>query len=157
MPLIRGAASKSILANLPSRTVRALHARYATEMRQAGLGSNWDAVKARLRELREAEAIITHSELDVGMAGISAAVFGPSGDVIGSISFVMPERILTQKVAAVAAKHLQEASSEIHGGLCLLASEHLGTIALKPTARRVPRRKLHRLKFQSTRKSSETN
>ena len=156
MPLIRGAASKSILANLPSRTVKALHARYATEMRQVGLGSDWAAVKARLRELREAEAIITHQELDVGMAGISVAVFGPGGDVIGSISFVMPARVLTQKVAAIAGTHLQEASSEIHSGLCVLALEHSGASTRTPAARRAPRRKSHRFTARGLRKSSET-
>jgi DNA-binding IclR family transcriptional regulator len=126
MPIFRGAASKAILANLPSRTVRALHKRFATEMQQSGLGLNWDAVKARLRELREAGTAVTRSELDVGMAGISAPVFGPNARVIGSLSFVVPARVITKRFLVFRGSQLRAASHDIHEGLRLLAVGHAG-------------------------------
>jgi DNA-binding IclR family transcriptional regulator len=132
MSLFRGASSKVILANLSSRTAKALHGRYFHEMRQAGLGTNWDQVKARLRDLRAAGAAVTHSELDIGMAGIAVPLFDPQEDVVGSISFVTPVRHMTQKFVATARDNLSKASEEIHWALCVLAYGHTGNPELKP-------------------------
>lgn len=126
MPLFRGAASKIILANLPLRTVKGLHTRYASEMEHAGLGGSWEAVKKRLRDLRAAGTAITQAELDVGMAGISAPIFGPSDDVIGSLSIVTPARNATPSIVAAAMENVRDASAKIHWALALLASGHAG-------------------------------
>jgi DNA-binding IclR family transcriptional regulator len=136
MPLFRGAASKIILAHLPLRIVRGLHARHGPEMLQADLGASWEEVKARLRAIRTAGGAITFSELDVGMAGISAPVRGPAGEVVGSISFVIPARHLTQKIIGAARTELREASDEIHWGLRVLASGHADMGTPEATPRR---------------------
>jgi DNA-binding IclR family transcriptional regulator len=126
MSLFRGASSKVILANMSSRTAKALQGRYSLDMRQAGLGATWDQVKTRLRDLRAAGSAVTHSELDVGMAGIAVPLFDPQRDVVGSISFVTPIRYTTQKFIATAHEDLSKASEEIHWALCVLASGHTG-------------------------------
>jgi DNA-binding IclR family transcriptional regulator len=137
MSLFRGASSKIILAHMSSRTAKTLHGRYSLDMRQAGLGANWEQVKTRLRDLRAAGAAVTHSELDVGMAGIAVPLFDPQQDVVGSISFVTPVRHMTQKFTATAHASLSNASAEIHWGLCVLTSGHTGTSGRK--AGKLPR------------------
>jgi DNA-binding IclR family transcriptional regulator len=141
MPLFRGAASKIILAHLPLRTVRGLHTRYGSEMLKADLGASWEEVKARLRAIRTAGESITMSELDVGMAGISAPLRGPAGEVVGSISFVIPARHLTQKIIGATRAELRVASGEIHWGLCVLASGHADMGTSEVTPRRSVERK----------------
>jgi DNA-binding IclR family transcriptional regulator len=126
MSLFRGASSKIILAHMSSRTVKALHGRYSAEMRQAGLGMNWEQVKTRMRELRSGGAAITLSELDVGMAGIAVPLFDPQREVIGSISFVTPVRHMSQKFTATAVQSLSKASEEIHWALCVRVSGYAG-------------------------------
>jgi len=119
MPLFRGASSKVILANMPLRTVKALHKEYGAKFVAAGLGKNWDEVKDRLRALRNAEYALTHSELDPGMCGIAVAVFDPSGVVIASLSIVLPVRHVTPDFLAQASTLLTKAAEQIHWTLSL--------------------------------------
>jgi DNA-binding IclR family transcriptional regulator len=140
MSLFRGASSKIILAHMSSRTAKALYGRYSVEMRQAGLGANWEQIKTRLRVLRSAGAAVAHSELDVGMAGIAVPLFDPQRDVVGSISFVTPVRHMTQKYIATASQSLSKASEQINWGLCVLVSGHAGSSERKTTKLRQPQR-----------------
>jgi DNA-binding IclR family transcriptional regulator len=91
MPLFRGAASKSILANMPLRAVKAISQEHQAKFAQAGLGRTWDEVKERLRELRSAGVSVTQGELDPGMCGIAVPLFEATGVVIGSLSVVLPQ------------------------------------------------------------------
>ncbi len=124
MPLFRGAASKSILANLPSRTVKAFHAEHGADMAQASLGTNWEEVKQRLRELRTAGVSITQGELDPGMTGIAVPLFEPDGIVVGSLSIVMRVQDRTPRVVTAVTKLLQAGSEEIRWALSVLAAGH---------------------------------
>jgi DNA-binding IclR family transcriptional regulator len=87
MPLYRGAASKAILAHLAPRMVKKLWEADTAEIAAAGLGDDWDSFKANLRRMRRAPALVTRSELDPGLVGISAAVFDEDG-VAGSLGIV---------------------------------------------------------------------
>lgn len=89
MPLFRGAASKVILAQLPSRATRRLWDCDAAAITAAGLGEDWEAFKAQLRQLRRTPAIATLGEIDRGLVGISAAVFDAEGLVCGSLGIVV--------------------------------------------------------------------
>lgn len=89
MPLMRGSASKIILANLPTRTLRGYYDSHAGEAAQAGLGDDWDAFKRCMRQIRKPGVMVTHGELDSGVVGVSAAVFGAGDSVLGSIGLVL--------------------------------------------------------------------
>jgi len=91
MPLFRGAASKIIFAHLPARRTRALYERFASEIAEVGLGRNWDELKSQLRALRGEIVAVTRGELDAGMIGLSAAVFGADGEVVASIGYALHE------------------------------------------------------------------
>lgn len=128
MPLFRGAASKIILANMPSRIVSSLYATLAPEFKQAGLGGNWEEVKVKLRALRNAGASITQGELDLGMAGLSVPVFDQSAAVIGSLGIVIEAHRLTPKLVATVTAQLHEASQQITWALSILATGHAATL-----------------------------
>ncbi len=89
MPLARGAASKIILAHLPPRLLRRFHEMEADAVRDAGLGGDWDAFKQTLRDIRKAGYCLTRGDLDSGLTGISAPVFAPDGEILGSIGVVV--------------------------------------------------------------------
>lgn len=113
MPLFRGAASKIILAHMPLRAVRALHHAHARQFAEADLGQHWTEVKERLRALRTAGVSVTRGEVDPGMCGISVPILEPSGVVIGSLSLVIPERILEPTMQARLSDLLRRAAQEI--------------------------------------------
>lgn len=89
MPLFRGAASKVIAAHLSARAVRPYFEDEVEAASAAGMGSDWETFKARTRALRKAEVCVTAGELDEGLLGISAPVFGPDGDILASIGVVL--------------------------------------------------------------------
>ncbi len=112
MPLSRGAASKVILAHLPTRFLRAFQARHADELRER-VGADWPAVRAALRNIRAAGVHVTQSELDPGMMGIAAPLFAPECAVIGSISLVIPARDALPQIEQRAAVLIRDAGKEI--------------------------------------------
>lgn len=90
MPLEKGAASKAILAHLPPRVLR----RYYDSSYPRGINPTWAEFRQPLRSIRRAGVCITHGELDPGRVGLSAPVFGPDQEVIGSIGLVLSESAL---------------------------------------------------------------
>jgi DNA-binding IclR family transcriptional regulator len=122
MPMFRGASSKVIFANLPSRTARWFFERHAEEMAAAGLGSDWETIKFNLRRIRRDGLHITRGEVDSGRVGIAAPVFVPDGIVIGSIAMAIPETEATPQFIANISALVQAAGREIDAGLRLLSS-----------------------------------
>lgn len=89
MPLYRGAASKAILAQMPSRAIRRLWETEQAQIVAAGLGNDWDQFKKTLRALRKTDVVITSGEIDTGLVGLSAPVVGSNGEVLGSLGVVV--------------------------------------------------------------------
>ncbi len=90
MPLFRGATSKVILAFLPERQYTRLYLDNPALVKAAGLGASWLQFKASLRNIRRQGHAVSFGEVDAGVFGIAAPVFGPNRRVIGSISLVRP-------------------------------------------------------------------
>ncbi len=88
MPLHLGAASKVILASLPSRTTRKLYDRAPGQMASAGLGQDWDEVSRSLRTIRAGRAFATESELHLGVQGIAVPILSGARQPLGSIGAV---------------------------------------------------------------------
>lgn len=121
MPMFRGASSKVIFANLPSRTAKWFFERHREEIAAAGLGSDWETVKANLRRIRRAGLHITRGEVDAGRVGIAAPVFGRDRTVIGSITMAIPENEATPQFVANTSALVQAAAREINAGLQFLS------------------------------------
>ncbi|WP_293972754.1 IclR family transcriptional regulator C-terminal domain-containing protein [Sphingomonas sp.] len=92
MPLLRGAASKVILANVERRKARRFYDDNCEEVAANGLGKSWEAFRSELRQIREQPAFVTFGELDHGLVGISAPIFGPDAAIQGSVSYVVEAR-----------------------------------------------------------------
>jgi DNA-binding IclR family transcriptional regulator len=117
MPMFRGASSKVIFANLPARSVRWFFERYPEEVRAAGLGSDWETVRANLRRIRKEGIHITRGDVDSGRVGIAAPVFATDGHVIGSVAVAITEAEATPQAIANISALVQAASREIDAGL----------------------------------------
>jgi len=89
MPLFRGATSKIILAHLPPRDLRRLHATHAAEITAAALGESWAAFRTRLGQLRKAGHVVSIAEIDPGRIGIAAPVLDDGRRILGSLSAVV--------------------------------------------------------------------
>ena len=89
-PLFHGAASKVILAHLPSHQLRTLFARHRKPIASAELGSDWKSFLATLRSIRQQGHCITIGEFQPGIVGIAAPLFNRDGQVLGSLGIAMP-------------------------------------------------------------------
>jgi DNA-binding IclR family transcriptional regulator len=121
--MFRGASSKIIFANLPSRSVRSLFSKFPTEIVEAGYGADWQAVKDNLRRLRKAGVCVTYGEVDANRVGIAAPVFGPDQNVLGSISLVIQRNEATPETIANVSALVEAAGREIHAGVLNLHVE----------------------------------
>jgi len=92
MPLLRGAASRVILANMPPRTIAALFERQPREFAAAGLGDALGKVQDNLKRIRKAGWDQTTGEVTQGITGIAAPIFGERDKVLGSLSISFPAR-----------------------------------------------------------------
>jgi DNA-binding IclR family transcriptional regulator len=101
MQLYRGAASKSILAHLSSRTTRKLWDTEAPAIAAAGLGEDWEGFKRNLRALRKSHVVVTCGDIDPGLVGISAPVVAEGEEAIGSIGIVVANAVLDAKTGFI--------------------------------------------------------
>jgi DNA-binding IclR family transcriptional regulator len=88
-PLLRGAASRIILAYLPPGVLGRLYQGRARDFKKAGLGGSLPAVKATLKKIRQTGWDATHSQVTSGVTGIAAPVFDDRGAAIGSLSLTI--------------------------------------------------------------------
>lgn len=88
VPLYRGAASRAILAHLPLPVLRKLWDADNADIRTAGLGEDWRLFKAAMRAMRREGVLVGRGEVVPGLVGVSAPVFGPEGEIIGSVGVV---------------------------------------------------------------------
>jgi DNA-binding IclR family transcriptional regulator len=103
MPLLRGAASRIILANMPARTIAALYERQPREFAAAGLGGALDKVQENLKRIRKAGWDQTTGEVTQGITGIAAPIFGERDKVLGSLSISFAARTMNAKrITAIA-------------------------------------------------------
>jgi DNA-binding IclR family transcriptional regulator len=117
MPMFLGASSKIILANLSSRSTRWFFTRFQLEIAEAGLGNDWEQLKANLRRIRKAGVCVTGGEVDSGRVGIAAPVFELNGNVIGSVGLVLFDKDATPENIANCSALVQAAAREIDASL----------------------------------------
>jgi DNA-binding IclR family transcriptional regulator len=108
MPLLRGAASRIILANLPVRTIAMLYERQPREFAAAGLGKTLAAVQDTLKRLRKTGWDQTTGEVTEGVTGIAAPIFGERDKVLGSLSISFAARSMSAKRIGAIASHVVE-------------------------------------------------
>jgi DNA-binding IclR family transcriptional regulator len=124
MPMFRGAMAKVILANLTPYQLRNMMLWHADQIREAGLGENWDAFRSRMAKLRKDGFCITRAEVVRGLVGIGAPVFDPEKRVLGSVVFVIKVQnfkgpfveSLTEKIMVLAKEITRGVANELKSG-----------------------------------------
>ena len=88
-PLLKGAASLVILANMPTAQISKLYNQDPESFAAAGLGDSLKAVRQRLRAIRQRGWQASESQVIAGVTGIAAPIFDASGHVMGSLSLTV--------------------------------------------------------------------
>jgi len=89
MPLLRGSASKVILANLEARQLRRFHEREAHALEVGHPAADWQRFKEEMQRIRRTGSAVSAGELDPGVMGISAPVFDEHDQILGSIGLAL--------------------------------------------------------------------
>lgn len=89
--LVRGAASRVILANLPAATLRKVYQADPASFADAGLGADLVSVRRRLRRIREARHDVSIGEVMPGITAVAAPVLDGAANVIGSLCLSLPQ------------------------------------------------------------------
>jgi len=88
-PMLRGAASRVILANMPTAQIAKLHHADPESFAEAELGQSLKAVRATLRAIRQQGWERSESQVVSGVTGIAAPIFDRGDHVMGSLSLTL--------------------------------------------------------------------
>jgi DNA-binding IclR family transcriptional regulator len=94
LPLLRGAASRIILANLSAPKLARLYAQQTEAFAAAGLGGTLDEVRATLKRIRSDGYDVTTEQVTSGLSGIAAPLFDAQHNVLGSLSVTLQSKAL---------------------------------------------------------------
>lgn len=112
-PMFRGATSKIILANLPSRTLRQLYDQNKQQVFSAGMGESWEAFKTNLKDIRNKGISISYGELDPNVVGLAVPIMAGERGVLGSLSLVIEAEFASERTVARISPLLLGAAKEI--------------------------------------------
>ncbi len=120
--LFSGAASKVILAHLPPHQLRSLYAKHRKTIAAAGLGSDWQAFRETLRDIRKDGYCLTIGEYRRGALGIAAPLFNSAGSVLGSLGIATHATSVKRAEIPALAKSVVKAARDATQRIC--SGEH---------------------------------
>jgi DNA-binding IclR family transcriptional regulator len=94
LPLLRGAASRIILANLSAPKLARLYVQQTEEFSASGLGTTLEDVRATLKRIRTDGYDVTTEQVTSGLSGIAAPLFDAQHNVLGSLSVTLQSKAL---------------------------------------------------------------
>ena len=104
-PLLKGAASLVILANMPTAQIAKLYQQDPRSFAEAGLGETLKALRSVLRAIRQRGWQASESQVVSGVTGIAAPIFDSGDHVMGSLSLTVGRTDLSPgEVADIAAR-----------------------------------------------------
>ncbi len=121
MPLFRGSASRVILAHLPERRLMKLFLYHRRDIREAGLGGEWDEFRLNMREIRELPYLSSHAQVDQGVFALSAPVFDGDGNILASLTLAIPEDRADREDMEALAQVIVEGAARLGAGIAALA------------------------------------
>ncbi|CAM5405679.1 IclR family transcriptional regulator [Eoetvoesiella caeni] len=134
MPLFRGAQAHILLAFMDTRKLKRL---YETAIKDPAIapdaleiGENWQAFSKQIRQIRSRGYYVSHDQLQPGVTGIAAPVFGEKQEVLSSLVLVfssanppsMSEATLIELVAQ-GAKQISKRIEQLSGNAALAITE----------------------------------
>jgi DNA-binding IclR family transcriptional regulator len=88
-PLLRGSASRVILANLPPTLISRLYQLNVDAFRSAGFGETLNDLRVKLKNIRDRGWDVTLGEVTPGVTGISTPIFDARENLLGSLSLAL--------------------------------------------------------------------
>jgi DNA-binding IclR family transcriptional regulator len=116
-PLLKGAASLVILANMPTAQIAKLIHHDAAGFAEAGLGDSLKAVRSTLRSIRQRGWQASESQVVAGVTGIAAPIFDSGDHVMGSLSLTVGRTGLTPGEVADIASRVVYCAQVVSGAL----------------------------------------
>lgn len=95
-PLLKGAASRIILAYTPARTLAQMYADRPDAFVDAGLGQSLAEVKTLLARLRRVRCTISSGQVTPGVTGVAAPILDSAGNCLGSLSLTIARPQLSE-------------------------------------------------------------
>lgn len=111
--LCRGAASRIILANMPSAHVRRLVEEMPQEFAEAGLGQDLLSVRRRLRRIRERGYDVSAGEVMPDVTAVAAPVVDGGANIIGSFCLSIPRGNVPEAQILLIAEQVMTAAESI--------------------------------------------
>ena len=122
MPVGRGAASRAILAFLPTRQAEPLYAACMEEFRAVGFGQTMKEVQKAMRAIRKAGVAIAYGEVTPGVIGVSSPIFDAGNTPIGSLCLTVADTPQARDRVLAIAADIQDAAAGLSGKLAQLRS-----------------------------------
>ncbi|MBK6007047.1 IclR family transcriptional regulator [Ramlibacter ginsenosidimutans] len=116
-PLVAGATANIILAHLPPHQLRSVFQKQQANIASAGLGKDWDTLRARLAEIRQQGYAYSAGEYRAGIAGLAAPLFNKDGEVLGSIALATSTKSPQLSAFKAQAPAVIKAAAEISRGI----------------------------------------
>ncbi|WP_127114456.1 IclR family transcriptional regulator [Shimia sediminis] len=121
--LFLGAASRVVLAYIPTRNLKVIFADHEAEIEAAGLGASWEEFRRNMKQIRNDSLVVAYGQLDLGKVGIAAPIFAANKSVIGSITLVLNEHEVNSQMVERLSIYVQAAAQEVTLGLSAAFNE----------------------------------
>jgi DNA-binding IclR family transcriptional regulator len=115
--LIKGAASRIILAQSNAAQVARLFALYQDEFAASGLGADMATVKASLRLMRVRGWDMTQGQVTAGVTGVAVPIFDAERALLGCLSVTLGTTALETCALARVIERLKAGAAAIQSGL----------------------------------------
>src|SRR5206468_1714674 len=106
-----------ILAHLPGHQINKLFLTHQKAIALAKLGTDLDAFKQALKQIREDGFAKTTAEFSPGITGIASPVFNREGKILGSIGIGVQATKLRWNIAPVLIESVRQAAQEVNTAL----------------------------------------
>ncbi len=116
-PLFHGSVSKVILAHFPHHRLKAVYARQANEVKDAGLGGTWGEFRAILGGIKKDGFILTRGEFNPGVASVAAPILTSQKTSLHSIGIGWDENERRDVTVDKAVAAVKEAAATISARL----------------------------------------
>ncbi|RYZ07476.1 MAG: hypothetical protein EOO24_11025, partial [Comamonadaceae bacterium] len=116
-PLVAGATANIILAHLPPHQLRSVFTKQRERIVQAGLGGDWDTLRAKLAAIKQQGYSFSLGEYRSGIAGLAAPLFNREGEVLGSIALATSTKSPQLEAFKALAPAVMKAAAQISRGI----------------------------------------
>lgn len=121
-PLVAGATANIILAHLPPHQLRSVFNKQRERIAAAGLGQDWETLRAKLATIRQQGFCFSLGEYRSGIAGLAAPLFNKDGEVLGSIALATSTQSSRLAKFQALAPAVMSAATEISRGIAASAN-----------------------------------